>query len=46
MTNFELSENVFTILLIIKKSWGGGGGGGGGAWTFFDYFDLLTMAQK
>ena len=42
MTNFELSENVFTILLIIKKSWGGGGG----AWTFFEYFDLLTMAQK
>ena len=40
MTNFELSENVFTVLLIIKKSWGGGG------WTFFEYLYLLTMAQK
>ena len=29
MTNFELSKNVFTILLIIKKiGWGGGGGDG------------------
>ena len=47
MTNFELSKNVFTILLIIKKiGGGGGGGGGGGAWTFFEYLDLLTMAQK
>ena len=46
MTNFELPENVFIILLIIKKNGGWGGGGGGGGWTFFEYLDLITMAQK